>query len=131
MEWLKMVLRGNGYEIKETPNPLIVGAMKSGQMNRVVQYLPGPGIISIRTPFVMATSGFGVNKEIAQEVESANRDSFTDTFYRDADGDVWASSYIFITDHISGADVIRFLDQGMVASIGEIQKSGLAKHLKR
>jgi hypothetical protein len=123
-------LRQACYDLKETPNPLVVMVTKASELNRLIQYVPQPGIISVRTPFVMNTGGYGVKKEIMHEVEAANRDSWMDTFYVDNDGDVWTSSYIFITDHITGADVIRFLNLDAVGAIGELQKSGLAKHWK-
>lgn len=130
-QWLETIFRQAGYEITELPGMpgQAFGAKHPTMPNRIVNLLPS-GIISFRTVYGAKPGGFGAKKEIEHEVEQANSESFVDTFYLDKDGDLWISSYIFVTDHITGADVLRFLDLEHSSFMVEVAKTGLVRHLK-
>ncbi len=129
-EWLEAIFKAAGYEVEDVAQDGIFLAKHPVLPSRVVRYIPGIGIITMRTPFPMKAGGFGGKKDIEKAVEKANSESWLDTFYLDDDGDLWTSSYIFVTDHISGADVTRFLAAETTQIMVELEKSGLAKHRK-
>jgi len=130
-QWLEAIFRQAGYEISELPGMPgeAFGAKHPTMPNRIVNILP-TGIISFRSIYGAKPGGFGSKKEFEHEVEQANRESFLDTFYLDKDGDLWISSYIFVTDHMTGADVLRFLELEHSSFMLEVAKTGLVKHLK-
>jgi hypothetical protein len=130
-QWLETIFKQAGYEVTELPGVPgdAFGARHPTMPNRIVRLLP-TGIISFQTIYGAKSGGFGAKKEIEQEVQQANRESFLDTFYLDKDGDLWTSSYIFLTDHITGTDILRFLDMEHTSFMMEVATTGLVKHLK-
>ncbi len=127
--WLKDALSQDGYAVTELGDN-VLAAKKSGATNLVVKLVPAMSIILFQSIWKMKQGGFGAKKDILKAVNEANRESFIDTFYTDADGDLWVSSYIVLTDHITPGDVTRFLQREMLTFFAISQKSGLGEHIQ-
>ena len=117
-------LRGDGTW-RQRPGGEEVGCDQSRR-----QAVPAMSIILFQSIWKMKQGGFGAKKDILKAVNEANRESFIDTFYTDADGDLWVSSYIVLTDHITPGDVTRFLQREMLTFFAISQKSGLGEHIQ-
>ena len=133
LEWLEGVLTRAGYETKISPQaPEQVLAKHTSRPNVSAKVLKNQGIILFTSFWGLKKSAGGIfsgGDKTPEALNGANNLSFYLTFSRDKDGDLMVSSYIFLTEEVSEADVESFLERSAISFYQVVANCGLKDHL--
>ena len=130
-EWLGQVLFEGGYEVEpSSKNPDLLHAKHPRRPNVAARLNRSVGIISFVHFWRMKKPGWGEEKAMLAALNQANGMSWVSTYYRDNDGDLGVSSYIVITESLTQADVLRFLEEEATHFVDITERSGLRRFIE-
>jgi hypothetical protein len=129
--WLMEVLQSGGYEVQRgSTDAEAMVAKHPARPNVILKIHPELGLITITHFWHLKKAGFGQHKDLLEKLNKANSESWRDTFYIDAQGDLAVSSYITLADHLAPEDVTSFLEREGMGFSQVVATSALKDHVQ-
>lgn len=111
-EWLKDALAQAGYEVRfSDKDPEVIIAKHPSRANLTARVKPRQRIVAFSHFWTLNKPGWGKDKDQLEAINKANSMGWYDTFFRDNDGDLGVTFYLFLTDNISEADVAEVVEK--------------------
>jgi Putative bacterial sensory transduction regulator/zinc-ribbon domain len=128
--WLRDVLSGDGYEVKELEEDKGLLAKHPTRPNIRVRINPKLNLITIQHFWSMKQPGWGGQKELLSVINAANSSSWIGTFAVDKDGDLNVSSYVPLATRLSEHDILGFLETESESFVRIVSHTDLKSYIK-
>jgi hypothetical protein len=130
-EWLKDVLSKGGYETRYGERDAFsVLCRHPSRPNISVKHRPDQNIVLVSHAWGLNRPGWGQEKGLLEAINKANSASWYDTVYRDSEGDMGVSSYMYLCESLRESDLLGFVEREAMHFMGLLGQTGLRAWIK-